>query len=196
MKWGHHIYATAKATAKKAARSASKNLKAGGKFLKENPEFAYGVAVPAAAFAGRATYQAIKKHNRNKRQDKQEKMKRTRIYDRSSGNMKYLAFKRGDKKRYEGTYSQALLANKMLTFSDDKVAKVTTKFERDIKIASPKRARDTFKKLYNNDSEFRKIVTDVSGLVNEDRNSGTRKQAKAFKALEKLVKGKSKNFPW
>lgn len=111
-----------------------------------------------------------------------------------SGNMKYLAFKRGDKKRYEGTYSQALLANKMLTFSDDKVAKVTTKFERDIKIASPKRARDTFKKLYNNDSEFRKMVTDVSGLVNEDRNSGTRKQAKAFKALEKLVKGKSKNF--
>lgn len=111
-----------------------------------------------------------------------------------SGNMKYLAFKRGDKKRYEGTYSQALLANKMLTFSDDKVAKVTTKFERDIKIASPKRARDTFKKLYNNDSEFRKMVTDVSGMVNEDRNSGTRKQAKAFKALEKIVKGKSKNF--
>lgn len=86
MKWGHHIYAMAKATAKKAARSASKNLKAGGKFLKENPEFTYGVAVPAAAFAGRATYQAIKKHNRNKRQDNQEKMKRTRIYDRSSGN--------------------------------------------------------------------------------------------------------------
>ena len=49
MKWGHHIYAMVKATAKKAARSASKNLKAGGKFLKENPEFAYGVALPAAA---------------------------------------------------------------------------------------------------------------------------------------------------
>lgn len=89
-KWGQHIYAMAKATAKKAARSASKNLKAGGKFLKENPEFAYGVAVPSAAFAGRATYQAIKKHNRNKRQDKQEKMKRTRIYDRSSGNYWHL----------------------------------------------------------------------------------------------------------
>lgn len=111
-----------------------------------------------------------------------------------SGNMKYLAFKRGDKKKYEGTYSQALLANKMMTFSDDKVAKVTTKFERDIKIASPKRARDTFKKLYNNDSEFRKMVGDVSGLINKDRDSGTRKQAKAFKALEKIVKGKSKNF--
>lgn len=90
MKWGHHIYAMAKATAKKAARSASKNLKTGTKFLKENPEFAYGVAVPTAAFAGRATYQAIKKHNRNKRQDKQEKMKRTRIYDRSSGNYWHL----------------------------------------------------------------------------------------------------------
>lgn len=90
MKWGHHIYAMAKATAKKAARSASKNLKDGGKFLKENPEFAYGVAVPTAAFAGRAAYQAIKKHNRNKRQDKMEKAKRTRIYDRSSGNYWHL----------------------------------------------------------------------------------------------------------
>lgn len=90
MKWGHHIYAMAKATAKKAARSASKNLKTGAKYLGEHPEFAYGVALPAAAFAGRATYQAIKKHNRNKRQDKQEKMKRTRIYDRSSGNYWHL----------------------------------------------------------------------------------------------------------
>lgn len=64
MKWGHHIYAMAKATAKKAARSASKNLKSGAKYLGDHPEFAYGVALPAAAFAGRATYQAIKKYNR------------------------------------------------------------------------------------------------------------------------------------
>ena len=90
MKWGHHIYAMAKATAKKAARSASKNIKTGVKYLGDHPEFAYGVALPAAAFAGRATYQAIKKHNRNKRQDKQEKAKRTRIYDRSTGNYWHL----------------------------------------------------------------------------------------------------------
>lgn len=90
MKWGHHIYAMAKATAKKAARSASKNLKTGTKFLKDNPQFAYGVALPAAAFTGRATYQAVKKHNRIKRQEKQEKAKRTRIYDRSSGNYWHL----------------------------------------------------------------------------------------------------------
>ena len=84
MKWGHHIYAMAKATAKKAARSASKNLKTGTKFLKDNPQ------LPAAAFTGRATYQAVKKHNRIKRQEKQEKAKRTRIYDRSSGNYWHL----------------------------------------------------------------------------------------------------------
>ena len=101
MKWGQHIYSMAKTVAKKAARSASKNLKAGGKFLKENPEFAYGVAVPAAAFAGRATYQAIKKYNRNKRQDKQEKMKRTRIYDRSSGNYWHLKNELSNKQRLE-----------------------------------------------------------------------------------------------
>nr|DAQ18455.1 MAG TPA: hypothetical protein [Caudoviricetes sp.] len=90
MKWGQHIYSMAKTVAKKAARSASKNIKTGVKYLGDHPEFAYGVALPAAAFAGRATYQAIKKHNRNKRQDKQEKAKRTRIYDRSSGNYWHL----------------------------------------------------------------------------------------------------------
>lgn len=61
MKWGHHIYSMAKTVAKKAARSASKNVKTGVKYLGDHPEFAYGVALPAAAFAGRATYQAIKK---------------------------------------------------------------------------------------------------------------------------------------
>lgn len=59
-KWGQHIYAMAKATAKKAARSASKNLKAGGKFLKENPEFAYGVAVPALSYIGSKVLQKRK----------------------------------------------------------------------------------------------------------------------------------------
>lgn len=33
---------------------------------------------------------AVKKHNRNKRQDKMEKAKRTRIYDSSSGNYWHL----------------------------------------------------------------------------------------------------------
>lgn len=90
MKWGQHVYAMAKNVASRAAKSASKNLKTGTKFLKDNPQFAYGVALPAAAFAGRATYQAVKKHNRIKRQEKQEKAKRTRIYDRSSGNYWHL----------------------------------------------------------------------------------------------------------
>lgn len=90
MKWGQHVYAMAKNVASRAARSASKNIKTGTKFLKDNPQFAYGVALPTAAFAGRATYQAVKKHNRIKRQEKQEKAKRTRIYDRSSGNYWYL----------------------------------------------------------------------------------------------------------
>lgn len=100
-KWGQHIFSTAKNIATRAAKRAvanatpavkmlNKNGKKGIQFLKDNPQFAYGVALPAAAFTGRATYQAIKKHNRNKRQDKLEKSKRTRIYDRSSGNYWHL----------------------------------------------------------------------------------------------------------
>lgn len=111
-----------------------------------------------------------------------------------SGNLNYVAFKRRDKKRYEGTYAQSLLLDKIMRGSDERVKKLTTQFNRDVKIASPKRARDTFKKLYEKDSEFRKIVSKVSDIANEDANEGTRKQAKAFKALDALVKGKNKNF--
>jgi len=74
MKWGHHIYAMAKATAKKAARSASKNLKAGGKFLKENPEFAYGVALPAAAY--QLTKQTIEEYDYQMKNRKKTKPKK------------------------------------------------------------------------------------------------------------------------
>ena len=110
-----------------------------------------------------------------------------------SGNLNYVAFKRRDKKKYEGTYSQALLLDKIMRGSDEQVKKLTTQFNRDVKIASPKRARDTFKNLYKKDPEFRKIVSKVSDIVNSD-NDGTRKQTRAFKALDALVNGNNKNF--
>lgn len=110
-----------------------------------------------------------------------------------SGNLNYMAFKSRDKKKYEGTYSQALLLDKIMRGSDEQVKKLTTQFNRDVKIASPKRARDTFKNLYKKDPEFRKIVSKVSDIANSD-NDGTRKQTRAFKALDALVKGNNKNF--
>lgn len=51
MKWGQHVYAMAKNVASRAARSASKNLKTGTKFLKDNPQFAYGVLAYAGSRA-------------------------------------------------------------------------------------------------------------------------------------------------
>lgn len=80
-KWGQHIFSIAKNVATRAAKRAAKRAvanatpavkmlnkhgKQGIQFLKDNPQFAYGVALPAAAFAGRATYQAVKRHNRIK----------------------------------------------------------------------------------------------------------------------------------
>lgn len=56
-----------------------------------------------------------------------------------------------------------------------------------------KRARDTFKDLYKKDPEFRNLVSKVSNIANAETDS-TKKQAKAYKALDSLVKGKSKNF--
>jgi len=110
-----------------------------------------------------------------------------------SGNLNYVAFKRRDKKKYEGTYSQALLLDKIMRGSDEQVKKLTTQFNRDVKIASPKRARDTFKDLYKKDPEFRNLVSKVSNIANAETDS-TKKQAKAYKALDSLVKGKNKNF--
>lgn len=74
MKWGHHIYAMAKATAKKAARSASKNLKSGAKYLGDHPEFAYGVALPAAAY--QVTKQATEEYNYQMKNRKKNKHKK------------------------------------------------------------------------------------------------------------------------
>lgn len=67
-KWGQHIFSMAKNVASRAAKRAvanatpavkmlNKHGKQGIQFLKDNPQFAYGVALPAAAFTGRATYQ-------------------------------------------------------------------------------------------------------------------------------------------
>lgn len=112
---------------------------------------------------------------------------------RPSGNLNYMAFKKRDKKRYEGTYAQALLADKWRRGSDEQVKKLTTQFNRDVKIASPKRARDTFKDLYKKDPEFRNLISKVSNIANAETDS-TKKQAKAYKALDSLVKGKNKNF--
>ena len=112
---------------------------------------------------------------------------------RPSGNLNYMAFKKRDKKRYEGTYAQSLLADKWRRGSNEQIKKLTTQFNRDVKIASPKRARDTFKDLYKKDPEFRNLVSKVSNIANAETDS-TKKQAKAYKALDSLVKGKNKNF--
>lgn len=81
----------------------------------------------------------------------------------------------------------------MLVGSNEQVKKLTTQFNRDVKIASPKRARDTFKDLYKKDPEFRNLVSKVSNIANAETDS-TKKQVKAYKALDSLVKGKNKNF--
>lgn len=59
---------------------------------------------------------------------------------------------------------------------------------------TPKRARDTFKNLYENDPEFKKSMHDLSYIIGTSGLSGTRKQKRAYKALEKLIDNNGKNF--
>lgn len=151
-----------------------------------------GVTLAAAA-----AYYAHKKYTTDKVISKNTKFQKIMtLYDGEtpSGNMQYMSFKRGDNKKYEGNYAAALLTEKLRYGTDDRIAKVTTKFDRDIKIASPKRARDTFKNLYENDPEFKKSMHDLSYIIGTSGISGTRKQKRAYKALEKLIDNNGKNF--
>ena len=151
-----------------------------------------GVTLAAAA-----AYYAHKKYTTDEVISKKTKFQKIMSLadgETPSGNMQYMSFKRGDNKKYEGNYAAELLAEKLRYGYDDRISKVTTKFDRDIKIASPKRARDTFKNLYKNDPEFRKSMHDLSYIIGTNDLSGTRKQKRAFKALEKLIDNNGKNF--
>lgn len=87
-----------------------------------------------------------------------------------------------------GNYAAALLTEKLRYGTDDRIAKVTTKFDRDIKIASPKRARDTFVDTFKNDRYFREDLSEALKRT----HAGTDKQDKSVMALRKALSGKKK----
>ena len=81
----------------------------------------------------------------------------------------YLAFDKGDKVKYKGLLAdnfrksinrESKAAEKAgLGTIADKVYDVTVKNNKEIRVASEKRARDTFEKLFNEDAQFREGVT-------------------------------------
>lgn len=95
----------------------------------------------------------------------------------------YLSYKKEDKSIYKGQLAANL--NKQIKDgkTNEKVYDVTVKAKQDIKIASEKRARETFEKLYNNDPEFRKSLSNAAKDAGDDLSAGLKR------IQEQLIKG-------
>lgn len=66
---------------------------------------------------------------------------------------RYVSYDKRDNKKYTGIFGKELIGRKS---DDEKIYKMAIKSSSDVKVASEKRARDTFANLYKNDPEFRK----------------------------------------
>ena len=97
----------------------------------------------------------------------------------------YLSFDKSDTRKYRGQLAEGMLKNIKDTKSSDKVYNVSVKAKQDIKIASEKRARETFAKLYKEDSDFRKSLEKIAKDGGDDI-------PKALKLTQdKLIKGET-----
>lgn len=67
----------------------------------------------------------------------------------------YATYDKADNTKYKGILARQLKSRGQILGTNADIYNLTMNFDEDIKIASPKRAKDTFNELFNNDSEFR-----------------------------------------
>lgn len=77
----------------------------------------------------------------------------------------FLSYEKSDKSKYSGQLAGDL---KKKAAANEKIYNVSIKAKQDIKIASQKRARDTFYDLYKNDEDFRKSLTKMAKDAGDD----------------------------
>lgn len=112
----------------------------------------------------------------------------------------YLAYKNSDRIKYQGILGKHFQDNIMrneqfnpLSTDRVKVMKFAIKPQDDVKVASPKRVKDTFEKLYKNNAEFRSAV-DKSNKEMYD-SVRFRSQGPLYKqVLDKTDSSKSRSF--
>lgn len=93
-------------------------------------------------------------------------------------NAYYVSYKKGDNKRYKAVYGKQLADKENGPFGTKRdVYAFKGKAEKEMKVASSKRARDTFANLYQNNEEFKKAVDESYGGV-KAKNVGNGKLAK------------------
>ena len=100
----------------------------------------------------------------------------------------YLAYDKRDKVKYKGMLGKAFQdQTQVFTFNRDygkDVVDVSVKAKQDIKVASPKKAQDTFMKLYKENDEFRKAYTESVKEMDKGDMVPSRKQL-----YKKIVSG-------
>lgn len=146
----------------------------------------YAVAAAAVTVAACVAYNKYKGYTSDKVLSTDTEFQRVmRLHENAEirEGRQYMAYKKGDKIKYKG-----VLANDLQSKGSpgEKIYDVTVKAKQDVKIASPKRAQDTFNNLYKNDADFKKSVKElgeIGGAVNP----------RFAKVSEKLMKGEELN---
>ena len=98
----------------------------------------------------------------------------------------YLAYNKRDRAKYKGLLAKHFSDERIFGRHDLDIQAVTEKFHDDVKVASPKRAKNTFKKLYENNSEFRNAFTESNQQMISDLRDG-----KAKTAMENIINKKT-----
>ena len=95
----------------------------------------------------------------------------------------YMSYKKEDKSLYKGKLASSFNKQIKEGKTNEKVYDVTVKAKQDIKIASEKRARETFEKLYKNDPDFRKSLSKAAVDAGDDLSTSLKR------IQEQLVEG-------
>lgn len=142
----------------------------------------YAVAAAAVTVAACYAYNKHKGYTTDKTLSKDTDFQRImRLHENAEirEGRQYMAYKKTDKIKYKGLLGDQL--EKGLT-PGDKIYDVSVKAKQDVKIASPKRAQDTFNNLYKNDADFKKSVNEL-GIIGGSVNP------RFAKVSDKLMKG-------
>lgn len=154
----------------------------------------YAVAAATVTVAACIAYNKYKGYNTDKVLSKDSDIHRVmRMYEDQEvrGGRQYMSYKKTDQIKYKGILAEDLKAKSQPRQS---IYDVKVKPQQDIKIASPKRAKDTFQDLYKNDNEFRKSLEKTAkenyGAFNPKLNNVMVKLSKGETLTDKEIRGK------
>lgn len=142
----------------------------------------YAVAAAAVTVAACYAYNKHKGYTTDKTLSKDTDFHRVmRLHENAEirGGRQYMSYKKSDQIKYKGVLANDLQKKGQ---SWEKIYDVSVKPQQDVKIASPKRAQDTFNNLYKNDADFKKSVNEL-GIVGGSVNP------RFAKVSDKLMKG-------